>query len=55
MTEANAKAYITKVNPALKAHVMGPKDMWTRDYNTERVRIVVDPATGLVTNQPVVG
>ena len=55
MTEANAKAYVKKVNSNLMPVIMRPNDMWTRDLMSNRVRIVVDPDSGLVTNEPHVG
>jgi len=51
LTKANAQAYVHKVNPNIHVVFMGPNDMVTRDLQMNRLRVVVDPATGLVTSE----
>ena len=54
MTLHDATVTIQNYDPSLSIKVMAPEDLWTRDFNSNRVRVVVNDM-GYVSNQPYVG
>jgi hypothetical protein len=50
-----AKASLAASAPGLKVFLVEEGSMMTMDYRTDRVRIVFDPSTGRVSQEPRIG